>query len=51
MTKDTRILFLPADHGNKVHDHIIIGDNEKFSFADTGLIEQYNKYFDSRNAP
>lgn len=37
--------------GIKVHDHIIIGDNEKFSFADTGLIEQYNKYFDSRNVP
>lgn len=25
----------------KVHDHIIIGDNSKFSFADVGLIEQY----------
>jgi DNA repair protein RadC len=35
--------------GIKVHDHIIIGDNEKFSFSDNGLIEQYNKYFDSRN--
>jgi DNA repair protein RadC len=37
--------------GIKVHDHIIIGDNEKFSFADNGLIEQYNKHFDSRNSP
>ncbi len=36
--------------GVKVHDHIIIGDNEKFSFADAGLIEQYDKDFDVRNA-
>lgn len=36
--------------GVKVHDHIIIGDNEKFSFADVGLIEQYNKDFDVKNA-
>ena len=33
----------------KVHDHIIIGDNDKFSFADKGMIEQYEKDFDSRN--
>lgn len=35
--------------GVKVHDHIIIGDNEHFSFADAGLIEQYDKDFDARN--
>ena len=34
--------------GIKVHDHIIIGDNEKFSFADVGLIEQYRKNLNSR---
>jgi DNA repair protein RadC len=37
--------------GIKVHDHIIIGDNDKFSFADTGLIEQYSKSLDLRNVP
>jgi len=26
----------------KVLDHIIIGDNRYFSFADEGLIEEYN---------
>ena len=35
----------------KVHDHIIIGDNDKFSFADAGLIEQYDRDFDARNVP
>jgi DNA repair protein RadC len=49
ITKD--LVFACRPIGIKVHDHIIIGDNEKFSFADTGLIEQYNKCFDSRNAP
>lgn len=34
--------------GMKVHDHIIIGDNEKFSFADAGLIDQYAKDLDAR---
>jgi DNA repair protein RadC len=37
--------------GMKVHDHIIIGDNEKFSFSDAGLIEQYAKELDARNNP
>lgn len=49
ITRD--LVFACRLMGIKVHDHIIIGDNEKFSFADTGIIEQYNKYFDSRNAP
>ena len=26
----------------KILDHIIIGDNRYFSFADAGLIEEYN---------
>ncbi|GAG81056.1 unnamed protein product [marine sediment metagenome] len=29
----------------KVLDHIIIGDNKYFSFADGGLIEEYNLNF------
>lgn len=37
--------------GMKVHDHIIIGDNDKFSFADTGLIDQYTKELDERDRP
>jgi DNA repair protein RadC len=49
ITRD--LVFACRLMGIKVHDHIIIGDNEQFSFADNGLIEQYNKYFDSRNAP
>lgn len=34
----------------KVHDHIIIGDNDKFSFADAGLIDQYAKELDARTS-
>ena len=37
--------------GIKVHDHIIIGDNNSFSFADAGLIDQYTKELDARNNP
>jgi len=49
--KITRDLVLACRlMGIKVHDHIIIGDNDKFSFADAGIIEQYDKNFDSRNA-
>jgi DNA repair protein RadC len=29
----------------KVLDHIIIGENRYFSFADAGLIEKYNSDF------
>ncbi|HRR40632.1 MAG TPA: DNA repair protein RadC [Syntrophales bacterium] len=42
--KLTRELFLACRLiGIEVHDHIIIGDNNKFSFADAGLIDQYAK--------
>jgi DNA repair protein RadC len=37
--------------GMKVHDHIIIGDNDRFSFADAGLIDQYARELDARNSP
>jgi DNA repair protein RadC len=29
----------------KVLDHIIIGENRYFSFADAGLVEEYNSDF------
>jgi len=29
----------------KVLDHIIVGDNRYFSFADKGLIEEYDQAF------
>ena len=48
ITRD--LVFACRFVGIKVHDHIIIGDNDKFSFADNGIIEQYDKDFDSRDA-
>jgi DNA repair protein RadC len=42
------IVFACRLVGLKVHDHIIIGDNDRFSFADKGLIDQYNTEFDRR---
>lgn len=47
ITRD--LVFACRLMGVKVHDHIIIGDNDKFSFADAGLIEQYDKDFDTRD--
>lgn len=44
------LVFAARIMGMKVHDHVIIGDNEKFSFADAGLIDQYNAEFDRRSA-
>ena len=35
--------------GMKVHDHVIIGDNQKYSFADAGLIAEYDAEFDGRH--
>jgi DNA repair protein RadC len=49
ITRD--IVFACRLVGLKVHDHIVIGDNDKFSFADKGLIDQYNMEFDSRKVP
>jgi DNA repair protein RadC len=48
ITNDLVEACLPL--GIKVHDHIIIGDNEKFSFADSGLIDEYGKPPDGRKA-
>jgi DNA repair protein RadC len=34
--------------GITVHEHLIIGDNKYFSFADNGYIEKINREFDMR---
>jgi DNA repair protein RadC len=34
----------------RVLDHLIIGDDRYFSFADEGLIDQYGAAFDTRRA-
>ncbi|MFB3765704.1 MAG: DNA repair protein RadC [Methanotrichaceae archaeon] len=43
------LVYAARTIGIKVHDHIIIGNNQKYSFADEGLIEQYNAEFDRRH--
>jgi len=48
ITRD--LVFAARVMGMKVHDHVIIGNNEKFSFADAGLIDQYDAEFDRRSA-
>ncbi len=48
ITRD--LIFACLLIGMKVHDHIIIGDSNKFSFADAGLIDQYTKEFSVRNS-
>jgi DNA repair protein RadC len=47
VTRD--LVFACLLMGMKVHDHIVIGDNDKFSFADAGLIEQYAEELDARS--
>jgi DNA repair protein RadC len=46
VTRD--LVFACVLLGMKLHDHIIIGDNETFSFADAGLIARYAKQAESR---
>ena len=43
ITRD--LLFAVSSVQIKVLDHIIIGDNRYFSFADVGLLEEYEKEF------
>jgi len=43
------LVFAARVMGMKVHDHVIIGDNQKYSFADAGLIAQYDAEFDGRH--
>ncbi|HNR12849.1 MAG TPA: DNA repair protein RadC [Thermodesulfobacteriota bacterium] len=45
----TRDLIFAGDIMHlKVLDHLIIGDNRYFSFADVGLVEQYHREYRSR---
>jgi DNA repair protein RadC len=45
ITRD--LIFASCIMDIKVLDHLIIGDNRYFSFADSGLIERYEKDFSS----
>jgi DNA repair protein RadC len=42
-----QLLFAGKIMGMVVHEHIIIGDNRYFSFADQGYIERMNREFDN----
>ena len=46
LTRD--LIFACISAGVKVHDHIIIGGNKHYSFADDGVIEAYEKEFERR---
>lgn len=41
-----RLVFAGKVMGMTVHDHLIIGDNEHFSFADQGYIARMNQEFE-----
>jgi DNA repair protein RadC len=40
-----RVCYCDTASQIKVLDHIIIGENRYFSFADAGLVQQYNSDF------
>lgn len=42
-----QLIFACKSVGIKVHEHIVIGDNRYFSFADKGYIAQLNREFDA----
>jgi DNA repair protein RadC len=44
-----QLVFAGRLMGITVHEHIVIGDNRYFSFADQGHIARMNREFDSRN--
>lgn len=44
------LVFACMTTGIKVHDHIIIGNNQYYSFADNGLLQGYEKEFERRLA-
>lgn len=46
VTRDLVLTCLLMDM--RVHDHIIIGENDKFSFADAGLIDEYAAQLNER---
>ena len=43
-----KLIFACMTLGIKVHDHIVIGDNQYYSFADEGAIQLYEKEFERR---
>ena len=45
-----QLVFAGRVMGMVVHEHIIIGDNRYFSFADQGYIERMNREFDKFNS-
>ncbi len=46
-----QLLFACRMLGITVHEHLIIGDNRYFSFADQGYISQMNREYETRNRP
>jgi len=44
-----RLIFSCKVMGITVHEHLIIGDNQYFSFADQGYIAKMNSEFDVQN--
>jgi DNA repair protein RadC len=44
-----RLIFACRVMGITVHEHLIIGDNRYFSFADQGYIAKMNREFDMQN--
>jgi DNA repair protein RadC len=44
-----KILFSCRVMGITVHEHLIIGDNRYFSFADQGIISKMNREFENNN--
>lgn len=46
VTVTRQLVFAGKIMGMVVHEHIIIGDNRYFSFADQGYIEQMNREFE-----
>ncbi len=47
ITRD--LVFAARVMDMRVHDHVVIGDGEVFSFAEAGLIEEYNAEYDRRH--
>jgi len=45
-----KLIFACMIVGIKVHDHIIIGDNQYYRFADEGVIQFYENEFERRLA-
>ena len=46
VTVTRQLVFAGRIMGIVVHEHIVIGDNRYFSFADQGYIEQMNREFE-----